>query len=797
MSAKKTELLAPAGGVPQLVAAVENGADAVYLGGDLFNARMNAGNFSMDQIRKAVLFAHKRNVDIHVTMNTLLKDDELEPALAYAEKLYEAGVDALIVQDLGLAGILRKNLPEMALHMSTQATCSDLRTVKAAMDMGYSRVVLARELSLEEIREICEVGPEIEVFAHGALCICYSGQCQLSRFYGDRSGNRGTCAQPCRLAYQTLTSQDGDEKKKFMDYPLSPKDLCLADHLGELVEAGVTSFKIEGRMKSPEYVGTVTRIYRKYLDKALDGQHLSRGISPEDRMELMQIFNRGNFTDAYLKGTSGEELMSGTIPKNQGIYIGRVKRTVPGKKLVEIEVKDSLDIQAQNGRSEGNNPVTWPLQVGDGIEIRTRDGKRAGGVISYCRLPESGKNTGSQERLVRIGDIKDPVREGDSVYRTSSSEQLKVIGRSFKDKDLDSGRYLRQCPVDMVLSEKNGMLELEMIHCRGIRASVSSGQENFEKGKEGDLAARSIKAFGKTGGTPYKLGNFTCLASHDLKVPMSLLNGLRRDCISALDKAFEDKMNERGSQLEIARNSRNYSIKSNINHEPDEAPGTAELYYWDWETFYSHAEKNTGMVMEKYGLPVRHIIPVNLWEENFSQLPGTEADWGNIIPYISNVPRGKENQFVEDNIESIIGHLRIRKSGIYIGTLGWLDCFKKAGITVYGDYGLNAFNEEEVLFLKEMGMDEVAPGLENANPSWAAYPLMTMEHHADGEGLRRKTPIRSRTTPDLRIIRRSHSDQTLIIPDIKDIQLPPADELAVPGFDSFRIYMAPGVRLTV
>ena len=204
MKRKRCELLAPAGGTEQLIAAVENGADAVYLGGRMFNARANAGNFSDEEMREAIDFAHRRNVKIHVTMNTLLKDEELEEALSYAAFLYEAGADALIIQDLGLAGLIRQFMPDLPLHFSTQGTVTDLRGVEAAARLGFDRVVLARELSLAEIREICAgTETEIEIFAHGALCVCYSGQCQLSRYFGGRSGNRGACAQPCRLPYAT------------------------------------------------------------------------------------------------------------------------------------------------------------------------------------------------------------------------------------------------------------------------------------------------------------------------------------------------------------------------------------------------------------------------------------------------------------------------------------------------------------------------------------------------------------------------------------------------------------------
>ena len=263
---KKCELLVPAGGERQFIAAVENGADAVYVGGKLFNARINAGNFDDKELTDAVDFAHKRGVKVYVTMNTLIADDEMKKALEYVLFLYEIGVDALIVQDVGLGAVIRENLPDFPLHLSTQGSVYDLRGVQMAGRLGYERVVLARELSFGEIKEICQnTEVEIEVFVHGALCICYSGQCQMSRYFGGRSGNRGECAQPCRLPYKSF-DEDGRLVKTFQ-HPLSPKDLCLIDHIGELAEAGVASLKIEGRMKSAYYIATLIKTYRMLIDE--------------------------------------------------------------------------------------------------------------------------------------------------------------------------------------------------------------------------------------------------------------------------------------------------------------------------------------------------------------------------------------------------------------------------------------------------------------------------------------------------------------------------------------------------
>ena len=258
------ELLAPVGGRAQLEAAINNGADAVYMGGSLFNARINAENFTEESLEEAVDFAHENGVRVYITFNTLIKDSELADAFRYACRLYEMGADALIVQDAGLARLVRRHLPDFPLHLSTQGTVYNEQALELVRQMGFKRVVPARELSLSEVSRLCRAaetaGLEVEVFVHGALCMCYSGQCQMSRAFGggERSGNRGLCAQPCRLLYTDDKGRQG--------YFLSPKDLCALPLLPELVEAGVSSFKIEGRLKSPEYVAVTTAVYRKYLD---------------------------------------------------------------------------------------------------------------------------------------------------------------------------------------------------------------------------------------------------------------------------------------------------------------------------------------------------------------------------------------------------------------------------------------------------------------------------------------------------------------------------------------------------
>ncbi len=293
---KEIELLSPAGNFECLKAAVQNGADAVYFGANKFNARVNSTNFNKEELKEAIEYAKLRNVKTHLTLNILIQNDEFKDALELVKYVYELGIDAVIVQDLGLAKEIIKNFPGLEVHSSTQMTTYNLEGVKQLEKLGFNRAVLARELTLEEIKKICKDSKmDIEIFIHGALCICYSGQCLMSSLIGGRSGNRGKCAGTCRLPYTLLKDKTIQEK----GYLLSSKDVCTLDILPEIINSGVKSLKIEGRMKSPEYVAIVTSIYRKYIDLIKSGKEYK--VDPRDKEILMQIFNRGGFSTRLFK----------------------------------------------------------------------------------------------------------------------------------------------------------------------------------------------------------------------------------------------------------------------------------------------------------------------------------------------------------------------------------------------------------------------------------------------------------------------------------------------------------------
>ncbi len=331
------ELLSPAGDFDCVRAAVQNGADAIYVGASSFSARNNAQNFDLGELKEVINYAHIRNVKVHLALNTLIKNNEFAEAMSIAEKAYEFGIDAIIVQDLGLLSALVNTFPKLPIHASTQMTIHNLNGVRVAERFGAQRAVLSRELSIPEIEYICRNSNiEIETFIHGALCISYSGQCLFSSMVGSRSANRGKCAQPCRLPYQLLQ----DNKVIDNGYLLSPRDLCGLDLLPALIKAGVKSFKIEGRLKSPEYVATVTRIYRKYIDLYYSSRPYE--IDLKDRKDLLQVFNRGSFSIGHFDKEPNLNLVYKEKQNNMGIYVGNVSNYNPKKGHVTLNLNDSL-----------------------------------------------------------------------------------------------------------------------------------------------------------------------------------------------------------------------------------------------------------------------------------------------------------------------------------------------------------------------------------------------------------------------------------------------------------------------
>lgn len=338
---KKLELLAPAGSLTTLKAVVNAGADAVYLGGEMFGARAYANNFSKEELFEGIDYGHRHNCKVILAVNTLLKEEELKNHLyEYLLPYYERGIDAVIVQDFGVFEFLHRQFPLLPLHTSTQMTVTGVDGARFLADKGASRVVMAREMSFEEIKKIHDaVDIEIESFVHGALCYCYSGQCLFSSMLGGRSGNRGRCAQPCRLPYEVL-SEDKKRIGRAENYILSPKDLCTIENIPRLAESGVYSFKIEGRMKQAEYAAGVVSIYRKYMDFYLEKGKEGYQVSNEDMQKLYDFGNRSGFTKGYYFMHNGKEMMTFDKPnhtKSNNALQEQIK-----KDYIDIEIKEKI-----------------------------------------------------------------------------------------------------------------------------------------------------------------------------------------------------------------------------------------------------------------------------------------------------------------------------------------------------------------------------------------------------------------------------------------------------------------------
>lgn len=378
---RQIEVLAPAGSVESMRAAVNAGADAVYMGGSRFGARAYADNPEEDRFLEAIDYAHLHGCKLYMTVNTLVKENEMNDLFGFLNPYYERGLDAAIVQDLGVFEFLRKKFPDLPIHASTQMTVTGYREAKLLKEMGAVRVVPARELSLDEIARIRDqVDIEIESFVHGALCYCYSGQCLLSSLIGGRSGNRGRCAQPCRLPYEVSGAQRSGKKGGGERYLLSLKDLCTLDILPDIIEAGVCSLKIEGRMKSPRYTAGVVSVYRKYVDRYLEHGRDGYRVDPADRRMLLDLFDRGGFTEGYYRQHNGKDMLA--------------LREKPAFRETDQALFDRLDKEYVNGKKQ--EPVIGKVIVHEGeamgLELRLhseglpnnqpRDMKSEAGAVS-------------------------------------------------------------------------------------------------------------------------------------------------------------------------------------------------------------------------------------------------------------------------------------------------------------------------------------------------------------------------------------------------------------------------------
>ena len=479
------ELLAPVGHREGLLAAVTNGADAIYVGGAAFGARKEAA-FTNEELIEVIKFSHLHNVKVYVTVNTTIFDQELEALKEYIHFLYLNDVDAIIVQDIGVAHLVKQMYPDFELHFSTQMTLHNTKGVEFAKQFGADRVVVARENTLEEIKAMKQaVDIDLEVFVHGALCVCYSGQCLMSSMIGARSGNRGACAQSCRLPYELVDLSSGETLDSNVgDFLLSPKDLKTIDEIGELIEAGVTSFKIEGRLKKPEYVATVVKAYHADMD---------------------QIFSRG-FTKGFLFGDKGLNWMSADRPNHKGILIGEVVN-VKGKR-VTINLKS-------------------PLEVGDGLRFVGLNSKDQGLQVQKMFVK------GNDVKLANPGnvdlDAPFPLSKGMKVYKTTSvslAKRVEVTEKSVPKIDIygEVSAKLGEPLKIMAWDNDSNMVTVET-------------EEVFETATNTPLSQDRLKQqLEKTGSTAFSFAYININMDEGITMPISIINKIRRELLEKLEK---------------------------------------------------------------------------------------------------------------------------------------------------------------------------------------------------------------------------------------------------------------------
>jgi putative protease len=510
---QKPEIMSPAGYWPQLRTAIEAGADAVYFGLTHFTARAKVG-FTLEELPEAMRTLHQRGVKGYVTFNTLLFDDEIDEAARTLAAIAEAGADSIIVQDLGAVKLAREVAPGLEIHGSTQMSVTSADGVRFAQSLGVSRVVMARELSLEEIRKIrAETDCELEIFVHGALCVSYSGQCFSSEAWGGRSANRGQCAQACRLPYEMIV--DGAvEPLADARYLLSPGDLFALRQIPEIVDIGVSALKIEGRYKDSDYVALTTRAYRQAVDDAWSGR--AGGVDRATELQLEQVYSRG-FGPHFLTGTNHQAVVSGRAPRHRGVFMGRVTRVFDGGVLVAPSDAQSVA----------------PLKPGDGVvfdpaDWRSPEEREEGGRVFEVVRRDGGVELKFGNGAVDAGRI----RRGDWVWRTHDVE----IDRAARPY-IDPPAPVRKQIVDVRVRAVEGA-RLETVWTVGECPVTVVSPEELGKAQNRALDADYLRAqLGRLGNTAYELGEVTVEVEGNPFAPASLLNQMRREAVDRLQEA--------------------------------------------------------------------------------------------------------------------------------------------------------------------------------------------------------------------------------------------------------------------
>lgn len=725
------ELLAPAGDMESLKVAIGNGANSVYFGANYFNARKKAKNISDEEMEEAIDYAHLHSCRAYLTLNTLLLDEELDMAAELAGMAGRYGIDAVIVQDLGFAAMLKNNYPDLPIHASTQATIYDEYAIDACACIGFSRIILPRELSIPEIKRLTQYaktkGIETEVFAHGALCVSYSGQCVMSSLIGGRSGNRGECAQPCRLPYDLTVLK----RPKNQPTPhLATKDISAFDHIEELIKAGVASIKIEGRMRSPEYVGEVIREFRTQIQYVINKMKFDRFEPAMKEMRkgsvenLLLAFNRGgNFSDHYLTGHKGPDMMAGSHVGSFGVLLGEI--AAKNSKIGVVDIRKTTDVEA----------VSFPNK-GDVISIR-----RTGSKDEIASAPiGSAVVNGTSLRIKGFHPaIIDTLQIGDRVYRMSHSLLAKEVLAANQSKT----------PLEGILRSKNGTVSLEWTVTDGISKGITCSEELdlsqliTEDGKPGVFPEiqeqRCIDQLSKTGGTPFIVEKITVETLP--AIPVSSLNHLRRESLAGISEkitgaykrtleypenepqnalpeqtvqSIETLANPGSSTIKKSAEFQDYSAVEELIRNIDilspektgEEPNTKNsisVYYYSWDGTAESAVCGA----DWYELPVWSFFNDSAIPE-IQKIKELEPEAGIAVV----LPPAYIGSYRNAILELIPKLADAGIDAIVSGNPGnsWL-C-RNYDLAVYQDSGSNVMNSSTAALLQEFGADLIVPSVE-------------------------------------------------------------------------------------
>ncbi|HLE95827.1 MAG TPA: DUF3656 domain-containing protein [Candidatus Thermoplasmatota archaeon] len=728
--AQRVELLAPAGSFEALVAAVENGADAVYLAGQHFGARKFAQNFTEDELVRAVDYAHVRGVKAFVTVNTLVKDQEFADLVRFLHVLHDVGVDAIIAQDLGVVRAARELVPDLPVHISTQATVHNSAGVRWLEALGCERVILAREMDVREVRQMKErTGAELETFVHGALCYCYSGQCLASSLIGGRSGNRGACAYTCRLPFDLTaggagatsgpdpTRTEPEQVLARKKHVLSSKDLQTLDAIPEMIEAGVSSFKIEGRMKRPEYVATAVGVYRKAIDRYYAGDF---HVTPEERERLLRVFNR-EFTQGFHKDGAGRWAFTNwENAGNRGGVLGRVVRS--GKGWVRVRLEG--DLRVGDGIEILHSAAQWEAEAGgQQLALRPTAHERAADRVARKRSAEKLDDFGPEEwgwtvREIRVedrnarghaakmfyvgkasaGDVVELkghqlARPGDPVHKSADFEVLEAARRTYE------GGNHRKVAVRLEARLHVG-LPLRVVLTEPERGVVAEHVSEFVVAPARSAPLSQVAAreqLGRLGDTPFQAEDVRVDLDPRAFVPIGVLNEARRAAGAALERALV----ERHRRAPVA--SRSVSAHEAARPRSATAP---RLVVKCWGLPNVEAAVGAG-ADEVYfsGLRVGGLQPRWDFDALTKAADLCAADGARLWIDSGGVQHDWEVDMLRRAVQQLKTHAAF--AGVLAGHHGAMQVAFDEGVPFVADHALNAFNSATVDFLVERGARRV------------------------------------------------------------------------------------------